>query len=178
MRNLRKWLLFAFTVIIFGISSANIFVLNNKDFWDISIAQVLTLLVATLFAFWATQRENDLRKVKEQMQKIVEKIQMEVSASDFVSFDTAANPDEVQKRITVSTRKLNNCITVLKYYSQIIDISEGLNYIDKEVKNYRDFVSDKVGDLDYLQKSEIQLIKYAENINSKCDYIVVELYKK
>lgn len=156
----------------------NIFVLHNSDFWEISIAQVLTLLVAIVVAFWATQRKNDKRKIKEQIEKITEKIQMEVSSPDFVNFDVNSNPEEVQKRITMATRKLTNCINILWEYSKILDISEEIRYIEDQIKGYRDFVSVKVGDLDYLSKSETHLRKYAENINSKCDFIISQLYTK
>lgn len=39
------------------------------------------------------------------------------------------------------------------------------------------FISDHLNDFDYLSKSETHLRKLSENIDSKCDQIVVKLYK-
>lgn len=164
------------TVIIIAI--VNIFFLHNSSFWEMSIVQALTLLVAILIAFWATQRKTDERKIKDQIEKITEKIQSDVSSPDFFAFNTADDSSEVQKRITMTTRKLTNCIGILQKYCQAIDINEEVQYIEDQVKGYRDFVSEKVGDLDYLAKSETHLRMYAENINSKCDRIISKLYMK
>ena len=154
----------------------NIFILHNSEFWEISIAQVLTLLVAIVVAFWAVQRKTDERKIKEQMEKVTEKIQSNVSSPDFVIFSVNDDPAEVQKRITMTTRRLTNCINILEGYSKILNIAEETKYIEDQLRGYRDFISVKVGDLDYLSKSETHLRKYADNISSKCDYIILKLY--
>lgn len=163
-------------IAVIAMSCVNIFVLHNNNFWEMSAAQALTLLVAIVIAFWATQRKNDERKIKEQIEKITEKIQAEVSSPDFVSFNISSDPSEVQKTITMTTRKLRNAVDILRAYSKKLDIIGEVKYIEDQIKGYSDFVSVKVGDLDYLSKSETHLRMYAENINSKCDYIILKLY--
>lgn len=164
-------------VIIFVIAVLNIFVFETPDFWEMTIFQVITLLVAIIIAFWATQRKSDERKIKEQIEKITEKVQSEVASTAFVIFNSTDNPYDVQRRITMATRKLSNCINVLREYSTIINIRDEVQYIDEQVRGYRDFVSVHVGDTEYLSKSETDLRRYADNISSKCDSIVLKLYK-
>lgn len=164
-------------VAVLVVAGLNIFVFKTTDFWEINIFQVITLFVAIMLAFWATQRKSDERQIKEQIEKITEKIQSEVSSSSFVVFKSTDDSTEVQKRITMTPRKLTNCISVLKEYSTKIDIMEDVKYIEEQVRGYRDFVSVHVGDLEYLSKSETDLRRYADNISSKCDSIVLKLYK-
>lgn len=162
--------------LIIGMAVINIFFLKNSNFWEMSVSQVLTLLVAIAISFWAAQRKTDERKIKEQIERITEKIQREVSSPEFVIFSIGEDPTEAQKKITMTTRKLTNCINILHEYGKTIGLSEEIRYIEDQVRGYRDFVSVKVGDLDYLSKSETHLRKYADNINSKCDYIILRLY--
>ena len=173
----RIWGVEIFLVLaVIVMAGINIIVLHNSDFWKISIAQVLTLLVAIVVAFQAVQRKTDERKIKDQIEKVTEKIQTNVSSPDFVVYSVNCDPTEVQKRITMTTRRLANCINILQGYSKILKITEEIKYIEDQLKGYRDFVSAKVGDLDYLSKSETHLRKYADNISSKCDYIILKLY--
>lgn len=154
--------------------------ITNAKFWEVSASQVLTLAVAILIAFWAAQRKTDERRTKDQVEQIVRKIQDVVSTTGFTVFDASANPEEVQKRITMSTRKLTNSIDILRKYSEAssLSIDSEIKYIEEQVTGYRNFVSVKVGDLDYLSKSETHLRLYADNINNKCDYIILNLHTK
>lgn len=148
------------------------------EFFTISIAQVVSLIVAIVLAFWATQWKSDEQKIKEQMEKLIFSIQAVVSSPDFVIFTCDNTSEEIQKRITMTIRKLNNSIDILAQYSKKINIADDLEYIREQVLGYNNCVSEKVGDLDYLSKSEAHLRMYAENINSKCDHIILQLYTK
>lgn len=175
-KNFIKWVEAGLILVVIIIALINIFCLKNEEFWKVSISQVLTLLVAIIIAFWAAQKKTDERIIKEQIERVSLKIQAVVSDPDFVTFRTNDNSEDIQKRITMSTRKLSNGISVLQAYSKRVDIDEEVKYIEDQIRGYNDLVSVKVGDLDYLSKSESHLRMYAENINSKCDYIIMKLY--
>ena len=175
-KNIIRVIEIGLIVFVVVVAAVNLIFLNNKAFWEVSISQVLTLLVAIVIAFWAAQKKTDERKIKEQIEKITNKIQTVIEDPKFILFNSTDNPDEVQKRITMSTRKLSNGIDVLREYGKSIDISAEVEYIAEQVRGYNDLVSVKINDLDYLSKSESHLRMYAENINSKCDYIIMKLY--
>ncbi|MCM1363699.1 MAG: hypothetical protein NC215_01815 [Ruminococcus sp.] len=78
----------------------------------------------------------------------------------------------------MTIRMIKNCTAVLQEYSEYINIKNEVAYINEQVRGYNDFVSVKVGDLDYLSKSESHLRLYSENINSKCDRIILNLFTK
>lgn len=164
-------------VISIIISILNLLVFDSCNFLKVNIAQILTIVVAVLIAFWATQKKTEERRIKDQIEKVTYKIQEVVVSPNFVTFDTSDSAENVQKLINMNTRKINNCVTVLKEYSEIFDIKDEINYISEQVNSYRNFVSVKINDLDYLSKSETHLRMLSKNINSKCDYIILKLYK-
>ncbi len=175
-KDLTFWIVICLFAAVIIVSLINAFAIQVNDFFKISIGQSLTLIVAIVIAFWATQRKTDIRKIKEQVDIITSNIQGVVSSSDFITFQISDQPDDVQKRITMTIRKLKNSINVLNEYSKKIEIKDEVHYIEEQVKGYDDFVSVHISDLDYLSKSETHLRKYAENINSKCEYIILKLY--
>ena len=82
-----------------------------------------------------------------------------------------------KKLYGISTRKVTNCIEVLKSYGASFGFEADIEYIEKELTNYKVLVSEHINDFDYLSKSESQLRRHSENIDSKCDQIIVKLYK-
>ena len=88
---------------------------HNSSFWSVSIAQILTLIIAVGVAFFATQYKADERKQKEHAENIVLKIQAAVSDDHFVHISCEDNP----KDITINNRKINNAIDLLKQYAAI-----------------------------------------------------------
>ena len=59
----------AILLLIVGVGIYN--AVTNNSFWNVTIAQLLTPLIALFFAFWATQYKNDQRKAKENAEKII-----------------------------------------------------------------------------------------------------------
>ena len=175
-KDVTFWIVIVAVAVVVIIVVINIFVIQNNEYFKISIGQTLTLIVAIVIAFWATQKKTDIRKIKEQVETIISNIQTVVSSSDFITFQVSDKPEAVQKRITMTTRKLKNSINVLNEYSKKIEIKDEVHYIEEQVKGYDNLVSVHITDLDYLSKSEIDLRRYAENINSKCEYLILKLY--
>ena len=169
------WAEIILLILIVGVGIYNSF--KNDNFWELSLPQVLTLIVAIVFAFGASQYRNDERKAKEQSEKVIEKIQNLVNQSSFYNFPPDGDAEAIYKQNRLACRKLSNCIVVLKDYSKIFGFEKELEYIEGEIKEYNDLVSEHPDDLDYLSKSEGQFKKRAENIDSKCDQIIVMLYK-
>ena len=173
-----NFLILAIIIVSIFIGITNIFFIKNCNFWTVNISQLLTIIVAVLIAFWASQRKTDERRVKEQIEKITYKIQDVVTSPNFVQFDSSIGSENVTKMLNLNTRKINNCVTLLKEYSNIIDIKEEIDYISDQLTEYREFISEKTGDIEYLKKSETHLRKLSDNINTKCDFIILKLYKK
>lgn len=158
-------------IVIGGISLC-----RNENFWNVNAAQVLTLIVTICIAFWATQSKNDERKKKDHAEQILRKIQMIVTNEAFYCISTSCDVVENKKKMTMTNRSLNNAIDILKKYGSMLNFNDAVEYIEKEFKDYRELVSEHCEDLEYLNKSESTLKKYADNIDNKCDSIILDLY--
>lgn len=176
----KRWIIYlieALLILCVVIASVYSFRANKETFLNFSLAQALTLLVATGIAFNASQYMIDERKRKEQLEKIVDKIQGIVSEQSFYTFDENDDVAKVSLQITMTCRKLSNCIDVLEAYSKRSKLKEDAAYIRSEYMAYKTLVSDKECDLKYLSESRTALKKFAQNIDSKCDHVIVGLYK-
>lgn len=153
------------------------FICNVPELFSASATQILTIFVALLVAFVATQFRNDQTKNKEHAEQIIGKIQIIVSDDSFYSINSDCDSLSLQKKISMTVRKLNNCISALKQYGSRLGFEEEAAYIESEFNKYKDTTSNHIQDPDYLHKSEIEFRKYSENIDSKCDAIILKLYK-
>ena len=158
-----------------GVGTYNIFA--NPTFWTVNVAQILTLLITISVAFWATQFKNDQRRAKDHAERVIQKIQTIVTAERFYIFTPGVDVEEANKLHNIAVRKLSNCVEALKSYGDDLGFKEEVVYIAENVKQYKEFVSEHLTDYEYLAKSESQLRRYSENIDSKCDQIIIKLYR-
>lgn len=100
-KDVTFWIVIGAVAVVVIIAVINIFVIQYNEYFKISIGQTLTLIVAIVIAFWATQKKTDIRKIKEQVETIISNIQTVVSSSDFITFQVSDKPEAVQKRITI-----------------------------------------------------------------------------
>lgn len=175
----KRWVVFVIAIVLavatIGVGIYNI--AKNESFWNASVAQVLTLLVTISIAFWATQFKNDQRSAKTHAERIIAKIQSIVSCEEFYTFVPNSNEEDDKKNYRISQRKFANCLSVLEKYGKQLGFQNDVKYIDEQFTEYKTFISDHLNDFDYLNKSETHLRRLSENIDSKCDQIIVKFYK-
>lgn len=124
-------------VFVLGVGIYNIFC--NSEFWKASVAQVLTLSVTILIAFWATQFKNDQRNAKAHAERIIAKIQSLVSCEEFYSFTPGSNEEDAKKNYGISQRKFANCLNVLKEYGKQLGFRDEVTYIEEQFSEYKLF---------------------------------------
>jgi|GEM_PF-1171983 hypothetical protein len=163
------------TIVIIVLLSGNFFA--NDDFFKASLVQCLPLLFTIFIAFLATQYKNDFRKYKEHAERIIFKLQDLVTNEKFFLFSANDNKEEREKEINTTNRKIGNYINILSEYSKPLNIEEEIEYIKNEFLSYKEKIGDHIKDFEYLSKSDKELLKHSENIDTKCEYIILKLYK-
>lgn len=158
--------------IIYGIIMGTL-----TDFFNVNLAQLLTPLIALLIAFWATQYKTDQRKAKEHAERIILSIQNIVTSEAFSIFPNKGNINEICRDISARNRKINNYLSVLDEYSKELNFIEEYNYIFSQFDEYRTIVGEHTSDLSYLSDTESQFKRFADNIDSKCEAIILKFYK-
>ena len=99
-----------------------------------------------------------------------------MSCEEFYTFIPGCNEEDAKKNYGISQRKFANCLSVLEEYGKQLGLQDDVKYIDEQFTEYKTFISDHLNDFDYLSKSEAHLRRLSENIDSKCDQIVVKFY--
>lgn len=146
---------------------------DYKKFLNISIGQVMTVAVAVYFAFYLTQRNNDVRVQKEVYRKILEAVQEIVADKD----NYVINENTDIKMLTMTKRSLNNYMGMLNRYSEKMGVQERIDKIASYVDEYANFLGNHLDDKEYLSKSEAELRRPLEIINIETIEIMMELYK-
>ena len=164
----------AILLLIVGVGVCN--AINNDSFWNVTIAQLLTPLIALFFAFWATQYKNDQRKAKEHAEKIILNLQEIVSNERFYVISALEEQSAKQKELNLTNRKISNYLTILSQYGKTLGFSEEVKYIEAEFGKYKQTIGDHISDLEYLSKTEPEFRKIAENIDTKCEAIILKFY--
>lgn len=164
-----------FLILIVATAIYNI--VKNDSFFHASVSQLLTLLFTLGIAFWATQFQNDRRKMKEHAEGIIVKLQQLITDENFYLFNIDGDEETIRKRTTLTNRRINNYINIIKQYGKDLGFKEDIQYIEEQFTEYRTIVSEHIEDLSYLNKSETQFRRFSENIDSKCDEIIISLYK-
>ncbi len=178
MKRIIYIIIFTVTLVtLLALLIANFFA--NEDFFKATLVQCVPLFLSFLIAFWATQYKNDSRKHKDHAERIIFKLQEIVTNERFYKISKANGNQnqERQKEILTNNRKIKNYIAILTEYSKQLKIKKEVDYISKEFSDYNEFIGAHLNDFDYLAKSEKELLKYSENIDSKCEFIILELYK-
>ena len=99
-----------------------------------------------------------------------------VSSEQFYSIPSTGDLEQIQKEINTTNRRINNCIDVLKKYGEKFHFKNEIEYISNEFDKYKTQIGDHINDLDYLSKTEKEFRRISDNIDSKCDYIIVSLF--
>jgi hypothetical protein len=133
----------------------------------------MTLMVAVIIAFWATQFKNDTRKQKEQIENILHKLQALISHPDFHSI----NEKTVKEDVLMTNRAISNYIKLLKTRSEKFKFQNDIEYIEDQFESYKTFISDNICDFKALENQHITLRRWSENIDYRCNQIIFSLYE-
>lgn len=175
-----KWLRWVIILVVFialvcTIAVAYHNIKTNDDFWTMSVGQALTILVAITITFWATQVRHDERKAKEHAETIINKIQ-QIIADERLFVINSKLDESGKKELQLLKRRLGNCVDRTKGYGKQLGFEKEADYIDSQFKEYRTLLDEHWEDFEYLAKSETSLTKLIDNIDSKCDQILLALY--
>jgi hypothetical protein len=171
---MKKRILFftSFTLLIIAICVINIF--QNEDFWDISIGNIISVVIAVVVAYFFVQSKNDERKRKEKMEDIINKIQLFINS---VQAYTVESPRD-ELNIKMQHRSVSNKLAMLGEYKKNMGIDEEYIYIFDKFTSYKDMIGNHITDYKYIKDSRIDLQRDLALIDDKLDMMKLKLYSK
>lgn len=160
-----------FSVIIVGVTIYNC--MYNPDFLKTNIGSILTISIAIVVAYILNQRKSDERKKKDQIEKLLIKIQISLS-SEYVVLIKSEN----SKKLNIFFQRFfANRLEMLSKLNSSIIKRESILYIEDNFKKYRDTIGEHIHDIEKLAELEIKLTMYIQNIDYKIDDILLNIYK-
>lgn len=145
---------------------------NNEGFWDFTVGNGLTLLVALVVSFYFTQLNIDERNKKEIYLQQLERLQLIVSKECLYKIDL----DTDIEKLLMMKRKINNCTTVLKDRASEFDLQGDMGFIIEKVTEYTNLIGEHQDDLEYLSKSSHELERPLDLIEQKLNEMKLKLF--
>lgn len=149
----------------------------TSDFIKFSIGELIAIIIAVLFAFYATQFETDQRKMKENAERLLGKMQLFIGSESFWNYSRYNSAVDYKDKLIINNRNAKNTITILGDYANIFKFEDEYNELKKKFSEYEEFVGDKIADLEYLKKSAKELRRQADRMNEIIEKIYVNMYK-
>ncbi len=163
--------------IFIGIMLLVVFVLGvyncikNPEFWTMSMANILTIVVAVIFTYYMTQKTNDIRRKKDIVGKILDRLYVLISDPRMCRINSSEDVDFVK----INVRTISNKISCLKEMAKELQYEEEVRQMEETFSLYEDFISDHIDDLPYLEKSGRELNNKIALLDNKCDMILVKI---
>lgn len=162
---------FILCILIYGIINA----LNKgqaADYFSVPFYNIINISIAVFFAYFLTQRRNDIRKKKEIAVTIIEKILYDLSNQKMYKI---TSPDTIN-HIRITQRSVHNRLHMLQEYKKEFNFNENLNHIQANFDLYWDTISNHINDMEYLGKSEIELYHLLTISINGLEKMIIDLY--
>ncbi len=159
-------------IMVVIIASIFNFIWNHKKFFEFSIINALTILIAIVFAYWLVQKNQDNRRFFDSVVKILESIQLIITNKLIIDNFTTTSINNLQQDMRI----VRNKIEVLKTVKDKLDIDDEINYIENNFNQYRQTIDNHINDHDYLNKSSTDLNNYKSLLDSKITETIVKIH--
>lgn len=169
-RRITKALIWFFIVGLVALLIYNIAM--SKDFFATSISTFATCGVAILVTYYLTQSKNEDRCTRETIVKVIDQIQSFITAPERVIFTEATD----HRKLLLELRRWRSKIDILSSYAEQYDYSTECKEIRENFQYYHDFCDAHYQDLQHMQKSDMEIMRWMQNIDSRCDNIYLKLY--
>ena len=143
---------------------------NPFQFWTFSIANCLTLLVAVLLSFFYAQRQAEIdrnqaeqRKQKDAAIRLLEALEATILSQSAYVVSKENGPEP----LTMTKRRMSNYIETIKKNATDFGIEKEIGLIEERFKEYSDTIGNHIDDLEYLEKSRMELLRPLEIIQAK-----------
>lgn len=152
-------------------------ILNNYNcFIRTNITDIITIVIAIIFAYYYVEKKNDGRKQKEIIENNVKKIQNYIYDEEIRSVSSKKISTSLTRSIKI--RKIKNLISYLKDYSKKYDFEKQYHDICENFKEYQKHTETMSEDDDYSTKNKNHVIRIIETLDDNLEELIHEIYIK
>ena len=145
---------------------------QKADFFEASVVDCITILVAVVISYYLVQRQNNYQRQKDIISDMVLKMQVSFEQKELYDFC-----GQDKQTITMRNRGLNNRIHILETLAEEFNIVTEVDFVRHHFDEYSDFIGNHIENMEYLCQSQNELRRPVESISQKLIEIAVHLYK-
>lgn len=145
---------------------------NNMNFFEASVTEIITLIIAIILSYFFTERNSNIRKKKEVIETIIEKLQIKLEADVMRNIN---NNNDI-KKVNINKRSIDNNVQLLKDNAQNLNIDKDIDYILEQFDNYISIIDNHINDIEYLKNSNVDLERYLTAMSDRLNKIRIDLY--
>lgn len=147
---------------------------NLTTFWNSSISDIVTIIIAIVFAYYFVERKSDKRKQKEIIEKNISKIQKYIYDEEIYDIISKENNNSLTRSIKI--RKIKNLITYLTDYSKKFNFEKQMEEVSKNFKEYQSVTEAMTQDNDFSEKSKNNVKRIVETLDDNLEEILHKIY--
>lgn len=152
---------------------------NPEEFFSLSVANCLTLLIAVLLSFFYVQKQAandrtkaDLRKQKDAAIRLLEALESAIwSPSAYTIPD-----DGDTASLLMTKRRISNFIQTLMKYADTFQIKDDIQSLQERFTEYSDIIGERMNDLNYFRRSQKDIQRPLLVMEAKIYELIFALY--
>lgn len=166
----RKIVLYG-TVIILAIISGIYNYKTTSDFFEVSLNEILILLMTFFLGTYFVEKNSKEEKTKEKYEKLLDKFENALMDKNMID---SMIKNKKTCDILLRFKKLNNILDILKSKSEELVLKEEIEVLEKDYKEYNDKLSTHITSPSKIDFDDLERLKI--NIENKCDEIRLKLF--
>ena len=147
---------------------------NSSSFWISSISDIVTIIIAIVFAYYFVERKSDNRKQKEIIEKNINKIQKYIYDEEIYNIISKESNNSLTRSIKI--RKIKNLITYLTDYAKKFNFTNQMDEVSKNFKEYQSTTEAMTQDNDFSEKSKNNVKRIIETLDDNLEEILHKIY--
>ena len=146
---------------------------TNDDFWNVSAANCLSLIIVIGVSFFIVQKQTDSRIRKERFIQLADSLLILVENENSYLISESKPVEEIRMRC----RTMNNKISLMEQYSNHFSVKAEVNNIRSLYQEYEHVIDDHINDMSTLKKLHSELRRPLDLISQNLFTISLKLYK-
>lgn len=164
-----NWL---FVIFIFSLAGYNI-ISNYKSFLTFQIKDFIAIMMALIVSYYLSHKKNDYRKLKEEVDDVIEKIQK----TTLILRDYDIAIEENKPKILVIIKNINSKFTILNKIANQVGIAKEVEYCLNQLEQYNKLINSKSQNKQKILKNQTSVYECLSNIDNKLDEVQIKLYQ-
>lgn len=166
------------TVVLVMLNSIH-FKLNSEMFsayFNMSFYEISTVVIALLFTFYFTRRDNVKIKQKEMLSNLLLRILEIITSSQMYKIETADNVNFIRTKQRSVFNKIDLLIKVARTDELSNELENDIEYMKQEFSEYWEVVSENIENMGELRKSQKELQDHLTKLEDKLEQCMMKLY--